>query len=52
MIEAFDGNLYMTVEDDVFLARKIEKHQHVSKNFDPLKKKKGTQKYIPPMTHP
>lgn len=53
MIEAFDGNLYMTVEDDVFLARKIEEHQHVSKNFDPpQKEKKERKKYIPPMTHP
>ena len=53
MIEAFDGNLYMTVEDDVFLTRKIEEHQHVSKNFDPpQKEKKERKKYIPPMTHP
>lgn len=53
MIEAFDGNLYMTVEDNVFLARKIEEHQHISENFDPPhKKKKERKKYIPPMTHP
>lgn len=53
MIESFDGNLYMTIDEHVFIAHKIEGHQRLSDNFDqPEKEKKERKKYIPPMTHP
>lgn len=53
MIESFDGNLYMTIDEHVFIAHKIEEHQRLSDNFDqPEKEKKERKKYIPPMTHP
>lgn len=53
MIEAFDGTLFMSVGEKVFLAQKIEEHQKLSKYFDdtPVKKKER-KKYIPPMSHP
>lgn len=53
MIESFQGNLYMTVNDHVFIAQKILKHQQFSSNFDQVKAEpKERKKYIPPMTHP
>ena len=53
MIEAFDGMLYMTVGDEVFLAQKVEERQKYSKNFDEIpKENKVREKYVPPMTHP
>ena len=53
MIEAFDGTLYMSIGEQVFLAQKVMKHQSVSKFFDnEVEKKKEKKKYIPPMSHP
>lgn len=53
MVEAFDGTLYMTLGDEVFLAYKIDKHQRFSENFDKnQEKKKERKKYIPSMSHP
>ncbi len=53
MIEAFDGTLYMTVGEQIFLAQKVEERLKFSKNFDQAPKiKKTNKKYIPPMTHP
>ena len=53
MIESFQGNLYMTINDHVFIAQKILKHQQFSSNFDQVKAEpKERKKYIPPMTHP
>lgn len=53
MIESFDGNLYMTIDEHVFIAHKIEERQRLSDNFDQSEKeKKERKKYIPPMTHP
>lgn len=54
MIEAFDGNLYMSINDKIYAASKIEEHQTKKKDSqspndaEPKKKKK----YIPPMDHP
>ena len=53
MIESFDGTLYMTLGDKVFLAHKIDGHQRFSVNFDKnQEEKKERKKYIPPMSHP
>ena len=53
MIEAFDGTLFMSVGDKVYLAQKIEEHKNSSKYFDDIPpKKKERKKYIPPMSHP
>lgn len=53
MVESFDGTLYMTVADQVFLAQKIEKHKKISENFDErTEKKKPRKNHVPPMTHP
>ena len=53
VIKAFNGDLYVTVDEKIYELRKLESHQKNSKEFDPeplkLVEKK---KYIPPMNHP
>ena len=55
VIESFDGNLFVNINDQLYSLKKIETHKKHSENIDPeyeepkVKKKKV---YIPPMTHP
>lgn len=54
VIEAFDGNLYVNILDNLYLLDNVPKRQKVSGNFDqdePKKPKKKKQ-YIPPLSHP
>ena len=53
VIKAFDGELFVTIDEKIYELRKLETHEKMSKEFDveePIKKEKV--KYIPPMTHP
>ena len=53
VIEAFDGNLYANVLDNIFIMEKVEDHKKVSRNFDEESiKEKKKKKYIPPLDHP
>lgn len=54
MIEAFGGNLYMSVNDKIYATLKIETHECQKKDSQPStdKKPKPKKKYIPPMDHP
>lgn len=53
VIEAFDGNLYVNVLDQIFLLEKVEDHELYSKNFDKKPKTvKQKKKHIPSMDHP
>lgn len=53
MIEAFDGNLYMSVNDKIYFASKVEDHQTKKKSkTETDEKPKKKKKYIPPMDHP
>lgn len=54
VIKAFDGDLFVTVDEKIYELRKLESHQKYSKEFDspPLKLLVEKKKYIPPMTHP
>ncbi|MCI6266811.1 MAG: ISNCY family transposase [Erysipelotrichaceae bacterium] len=53
VINAFNGELLVTIDDKIYELRKLESHKKYSPEFDampmPIKEK---QKYIPPMTHP
>lgn len=54
VIEAFDGNLYVNILDNLYLLDNVPKRQKVSGNFDqdePKKPKKKKQ-YIPQLSHP
>ena len=54
VIEAFDGNLYVNIQDSLYLMEEIPEHERFSKEFDDVVEKKKTpkKKYIPPMSHP
>lgn len=53
VIKAFDGELYVTIDEKIYELRKLESHQKYSKEFDeePLKLVEK-KKYVPPMSHP
>lgn len=53
VIKAFNGELFVTIDEKIYELRKLETHQKYSKDFDIVPEvKKETKKYIPPMTHP
>ena len=54
VIKAYDGELFVTIDEKIYELRKLETHKKYSEEFDfekePLKEEKN--KYIPPMSHP
>jgi len=52
VLEAFDGNLYANVLDELFILEEVEEREKYSKEFDTIVEKKKEKKYIPPMSHP
>ena len=54
VVQAFDGNLYCTVNDkDTYVLEEIPKHEAKSKEFDAdYTEPKPRKRYIPPMSHP
>lgn len=53
VIEAFDGNLYVNVLDQIYLMQEVPEHEPYSIEFDEeVIKEKPKKKYIPPMSHP
>ena len=53
VIKAFDGELFVTIDEKIYELKKLESHEKVSKEFDPEETiKKEKIKYVPPMTHP
>ena len=53
VIKAFNGELYVTIDEKIYELRKLETHKKYSENFDNVVEiKEERKKYIPPMTHP
>jgi len=53
VIKAFDGELYVSIDDTVYALEEIPSHQAVSKNFDFAENKpRKSKRYLPPMSHP
>lgn len=53
VIEAFDGDIYLNIADNIYATRKLPKHEKHSKEFEMVPKtKKERRKYIPPQSHP
>lgn len=52
LIKAFNEELYITVNEHVYLLQKLESHKKVSKNFDEFSEIQKTKAHVPPMTHP
>ena len=53
VIQAFNGELLVTIGEKIYELRKLEKHKKYSKEFDREPEiKEEKKKYIPPMSHP
>ncbi len=54
VIEAYDGNLYVNILDNLYLLENVPDRQMYSKNFDEEQatKPKKKKQYIPPLSHP
>ncbi|MCF0232739.1 MAG: transposase, partial [Enterococcus sp.] len=54
VIKAFDGRLFTSVNDKMYLLEELDEHEKFSKEFDRVKIKvtKKKKKWIPPMSHP
>ena len=52
VIKAFNGDLLVTIDEQVLDLRELIRNEKVSKDFDEVIEIKEKKKYIPPMTHP
>ena len=53
VIEAFDGSLALSIDNDVYQLRRLKVNKQISNNIDyEIVKNKTRAKYIPEMTHP
>lgn len=52
VIEAFDGNKYCCIDENIYVLEAIPSHEKLSKNFDLIVKAKTVKRNIPTMHHP
>ena len=52
VIKAFNGELLVTIDEQVLELKELSRNERFSKNFDEIVEKKEKKKYIPPMSHP
>ena len=52
VIKAFNGELLVTIDEQVFELKELSRNERFSKEFDEVIEVKGKKKYIPPMSHP
>lgn len=53
VIKAFDGELFVTIDEKIYELRKLETHEKHSKEFDNVTEfREEKKKYVPPMSHP
>lgn len=52
VIESFNGDLLVTIDEKVFELKELSRNERFSKEFDEVVEEKRKEKYIPPMTHP
>jgi transposase len=53
VIKAFDGGLFVSIDNKIYGLNEIPSHQATSKNFDFREEKpKMRKRYLPPMNHP
>lgn len=52
VIESFNGDLLVTIDETVFELKELSRNKRFSKEFDQFTEEKAKEKYIPPMTHP
>ena len=52
VIKAFNGDLLVTIDEQVLELKELSRNEKLSKNFDEVVEIKEKKKYIPPMSHP
>ena len=52
VINSFNNQLLVTIDDNVYELKELNRNERFSKEFDELEEIKERKKYIPPMTHP
>lgn len=52
VIKAYNGELLVTIEEQVYELKELSRNERFSKEFDEIIEVKEKTKYIPPMTHP
>ena len=52
VIKAFNGDLLVTIDEQVLELKELNRNERFSKEFDNSVEVKEKKKYIPPMTHP
>ena len=52
VIKAFNSDLLVAIDEQVYELKELSRNERFSKNFDEIVEVKEKKKYIPPMTHP
>ena len=53
VIKAYNGELLVSIDENVYVLKELVRNQKLSKNFDEeVVEEKEKKKYIPPMSHP
>ena len=52
VIKAFNGDLLVTIDEQVLELKELSRNEKFSKNFESITETKEKKKYIPPMSHP
>lgn len=52
VIKAFNGELLVTIDEQILELKELTRNERFSKEFDNITEVKESKKYIPPMTHP
>lgn len=52
VIKAYNGDLLVAIDEQVFELKELSRNERFSKEFDDVIEVKEHKKYIPPMTHP
>ena len=52
VIKAFNGDLLVTIDEQILELKELSRNERFSKEFDEIIEVKEKKKYIPPMTHP
>ena len=52
VIKAYNGELLVTIDEQVYELKELSRNERFSKEFDEIIEVKEKKKYIPPMTHP
>lgn len=52
VIKAYNGDLLVTIDEQVLELKELNRNEKLSKEFDEIIETKEKKKYIPPMSHP